>query len=140
MHVKLSKAALLYLEPHSVKKDFAQCSTCMMFMKKESQCMIHKKDIKVTGDMSCGYYIEGKPMEHHTMDGKETGLYTGNVRCENCKYFEPPGNCHALEETGAEHDVKHDGCCNGFTATEGTDSMRKKAEMLEHEEAEEEES
>jgi hypothetical protein len=127
---RLSKEVFLYLEPKTVTREFAQCSTCTMYIAEQKQCMIHAKDKEITPDMTCGYYIEGKPEEHHNMKAEETGLYKGQVRCENCNSFEPPNHCHLFEHLDMDPQVKPDGCCNAFTEVTGIDAMKKKEQQL----------
>ncbi len=131
---KISRAAFLYLEPHKETKDFAQCGTCMMHTGKHKTCTIHGKDIEITKEMSCGFYIAGAP--HEDMAGKEmpavtpkeSGLYDGKVRCENCTHANKQTlTCKLYSELNAElpqvfeldENIKAKGCCNAFTKRSG---------------------
>jgi hypothetical protein len=90
---RLSRDCFIYLDPRPPSDEFAQCSTCRMWLHSQ-RCAIHGPDVKVTGGMSCALYIHGTPLE----DGAETsaivtptesGLVDREVRCENCKFGGP---------------------------------------------------
>lgn len=126
---KITRFAFLYMDPKSPKTRFAQCSTCMLWTGGENNtCVIHGKDLKITGDMTCGLYAHGTPMpswagqEQKSVTPKESGLYKGEVRCENCKYGSEDGcglfiMLNKLDPDTFNLDPKIDpkGCCNAWT-------------------------
>jgi len=80
--------------------------------------------------MSCGFYVHGDPMpdekghEMKSVTPKESGLYKGQVRCENCRHFMARENLCGLYMTlndsademfNLDRHVNKQGCCNGFT-------------------------
>ena len=119
---KINEAAFLYLDPKEPKEKFAQCAACMMFT--GSTCTIHGKDVKITGKMSCGLYVHGKPMpeekghEMKSVTPKESGLVDRQVRCENCKFYHDPNICDLFGRLNKEGSfdlntkVNQYGCCN----------------------------
>lgn len=116
---KNTRDAFLYLEPKKKKlrKEFAQCSTCRMFVPDEytegkiDLCIIHGSDVKVGEGYSCGMYApwpkgtpEEKVMQNHAKElsgglpgsftPEESGLVEREVRCENCEFHRPDeGEC-----------------------------------------------
>jgi hypothetical protein len=87
--MKHKRDTFLYMEGNI--KDFAQCSSCIMWLSKRNKCMIHSESVKIDGDDSCGLYVQGAPREDGTCLGlvtpKESGLVDRQVRCENCFHF-----------------------------------------------------
>ena len=145
--VKIGKSSFLYLEPKSQTKNHAQCETCMMWTgPKSNTCTIHGKDVKVTKTMSCGFYIEGKPVpdaagqEHKFVTPEESGLVDRKVRCENCEHANKEDKTcmlfEALNEELSDYfdlDTKIDpkGCCNAQTEiTPSIDKMRDQANAM----------
>lgn len=128
---KITRAALIYLEPKKVKKDFAQCSTCPMWTgPKHNTCTIHGRKTTVTGTMSCSFYVEGKPMpdeaghEMAAVTPEESGLVDRKVRCENCKYGDSKrAMCTLYEQLNEvlpetfdlDVKIKPEACCNAQT-------------------------
>ena len=144
---KITRSSYLYLEPKTHKKDHAQCSSCMMWTgEKANTCTIHGSKEKVTGDMSCGFYVEGDPMpemageEHASVTSDESGLYKGDVRCENCDAFEDgESECELFEklnEKMPEHfeldtNVQPKACCNAFHPSKpSVKRLRDKADTI----------
>ena len=84
--------------------------------------MILEKDLEVTENSSCGLYVPGKPMEHHTMKAKEAGFIKDTqVRCENCYYASPEKQCLLFRALNFQKDkfdldtkIKMDACCNAW--------------------------
>lgn len=92
---KIKRDAFLYLDPIGDEKQFAQCSTCCMWTgDKGKTCTILGQDIEVTGEMSCGLYINGSNyiqgigQEVARVTPEQAGLVTRQVRCENCRSFD----------------------------------------------------
>ncbi len=102
--------------------------------------------MKVTGDMTCGLYVEGMPMpemagkEHTSVTPKTSGLATMEVRCENCvcggpkattcEYFEMLNKAKP-EEHELDEKIIPSGCCNAFRPMEPSiEGLRKKAAKL----------
>jgi len=125
---KVDRSAFLYMEPKNEenRQEFAQCSTCMMWLYDVNKCSIHGENVEVTGDMSCSLYVEGKPMtaeEHPPMPlvtPEESGLVSHPVRCENCTHFDGIRICNlyvALNRKVSDlfdldTNVDPNGCCN----------------------------
>lgn len=122
---KLQRDIFIYLEPKEPKDQFAQCSTCRMWTGKDGNtCSILGKT-KVTGDMSCDLYVNGKPSpdlkgkEIASMTPKEAGLVKRSVRCENCRSFKN-GICMLYQTLNKSNPdlfslnekVNPRGCCN----------------------------
>lgn len=119
----MKREVFLYMEPrkgtYGNHSEFAQCSTCMMWTgAKHNTCTIHGKT-KVTGDMTCGLYVNGHPMPDeagHEMDSvtkAESGLEKRDVRCENCGYYEKKNShCHLFMMLDMDSKVHPKGCCN----------------------------
>lgn len=128
---KIDRSAFLYLDPKKPKGQFAQCGTCFMWTgKKGNTCFIHGTKIEVTADMSCGFYVNGKPTEEFIgkeqaiVKPQESGAVKRKVRCENCKSFNSDKNeCELFKILNEKMgdlfslDVKVDaqGCCNAQT-------------------------
>jgi hypothetical protein len=90
---RLTRDAFVYLDPKPPENEFAQCSTCRMWVPSE-RCSIHGPDVKVTGGMSCALYIHGEPLAEGTetslvVTPAESGLVDRKVRCENCRWGGP---------------------------------------------------
>jgi hypothetical protein len=92
---KLTRDTFLYLDPVPDVDDFAQCSTCSMWMV-NNLCSIHGSGVYVPGTASCGLYIYGQPnTDPQPGDTKdivtptESGLVDRPVRCENCRWGGP---------------------------------------------------
>lgn len=85
------RAVFLYSEPKGEVENYAQCATCFLWT--GPACLIHGKEVQVTGDMTCCYYVQGNPQkemqgkEFISVTPKESALQKRAVRCENCQYF-----------------------------------------------------
>jgi hypothetical protein len=124
---KLTRETFIYLEPKGDKEKFAQCSTCRMWTGEEGQtCSILGKT-RVTCEMSCNLYVHGKPSpslkgkEIASYTPKEAGLVNRQIRCENCRSFDPKTSVCMLFQTlnkshpnmfQLEEKVNEHGCCN----------------------------
>lgn len=123
---RIGRWAFLYMEPTpSQAKEFAQCSTCQLFMPGKERCGIFGKDDVVKANASCGLYLHGKPNDDQPIQGivtpKDAGYVEGQVRCENCTWYKG-SKCELfakLDETmpdtfnlGSKVDAK--GCCNAW--------------------------
>jgi len=143
---KIKREAFLYMDPKGGdEKNHAQCGTCMMWTgPKGNTCTIHGSQ-KVTGDMSCGLYVNGPPhtdmigKEMDAVPAKESGLYKGDVRCENCEHAElNESECHLYEMLNNEMPkyfqldtkIHPKGCCNSFMPATGFDKLRNKAAAM----------
>jgi hypothetical protein len=96
-----------------------------------STCTIHGKDVKITGDMSCGYYVHGMPMpdekghEMKSVTPSESGLVKRDVRCDNCTHFDGESICNLFKKLNQnpelfdlDEKVTPMGCCNAQTPSE----------------------
>ena len=131
---KIQRDAFLYMDPKGKDQaNHAQCKTCMMWTgPKGNTCTIHGKR-KVTGDMSCGIYVNGPNhtdmigKEMDAVDPKESGLVKDDTRCENCAHFDGKNVCelyYHLNNISAnlfdlDEKVKKKGCCNAFIQQKG---------------------
>jgi hypothetical protein len=79
-----------YMEPNPDINDFAQCSSCILFLKKKSRCYLLANNFKVLPTDTCIMYVQGTPDKAPgteptgALTSKEVGYYRGKVRCENC--------------------------------------------------------
>jgi len=125
---KVDRSAFIYMNPREKYYDnFAQCKTCMMFTGKT--CTIHGPDVSVSKGDSCALYVPGDPMpkekghEMKSVTPEESGLYSGQVRCENCKYYKKGKqecglyqtlNEKVSEKFNLQERVHPKACCNAF--------------------------
>ena len=124
MATKLGADAFLYLTPVPGVDDFAQCSSCCMWVQEDDRCTIHGPHVRVSGSMSCGLYINGEPQLPGTdveaiVSPVESGLVDREVRCENCRHS--GGDVCGLFETlnsempdlfEIDTEIEPKGCCN----------------------------
>lgn len=117
----LCRSTFLYMNPKGDEHKFAQCGTCWKFTGKS--CLEFGPDDKVGEDDSCGLYCFGEPQPDHVGKEKsgttpeEAGFVDGEVRCENCEYFEKGDNdCLLFRMLGMkDYKVHKHGCCNAFS-------------------------
>lgn len=96
-----------------------------MWDAKQNRCAILGSGVLVTGDMSCGEFVPGKPGEdiqlHQDLSPKDVGLVRRPVRCENCRFFNPTASTCGLfedlnqrmpEKWNLDTKVDAQGCCN----------------------------
>lgn len=113
---KLTKSEVLYME---IPKGPLACGNCMMWIKDVDRCMIHPKDTKVTGDMICGLYVNGKPSisDEAESEGYVTatmsGLGKGRTNCGNCRWGVDSYCVHPMLKGWPVH--MQNGCCNAWT-------------------------
>ena len=124
---KLDTSAFLYLEQVIPTTQFAQCATCQLFMPGNERCSIFSKDDVVVANASCGLYVQGTPSDDQEITGvvtpKQAGYVDGQVRCENCIWFNPePSTCGLFEDLNKamptvwdlEEKVEAKACCNAW--------------------------
>lgn len=123
---KLSRNVFLYLNPEPGVDEFAQCSTCEMWVIGDNRCTIHGPRVRVPGTASCGFYVHGLPAEPGTytealVSAEESGLVDREVRCENCQWGGPSTyRCRlfiGLNERlpdifDLDENIEPKGCCN----------------------------
>lgn len=118
----IERDAFLYLDPKGNKKSFAQCNTCVF--NSNNRCAI--LDVKISSDISCGFYISGKSLSltpKSFVTAEEAGLVDRQVRCENCRFFDKNVRCQLFSELTSEYPkifyldsvVDPYGCCNAQT-------------------------
>ena len=124
---KIDGSAFLYLSPKKPAGQFAQCATCINFRPESQRCGIMSDKDEITGKMSCGFYLHGKPNEDQPcrsiVTPKEAGLVDGPVRCRNCSWHDE-GKCglYAMlmqkmpDAFDLDPQVEDDACCNAFQA------------------------
>lgn len=91
---KYTRNVFLYQAPLEPKDDFAQCETCRWWTgAKKQRCAILGKALKADADSSCGLYVHGVPNPDQPIEQsytpEEAGFVTREVRCENCRAFNP---------------------------------------------------
>jgi hypothetical protein len=127
---KIGRWAFIYLEPKKTTGEtynqFAQCSTCDLFLPGKKRCGIFGKNDVVVANASCGLYIQGQPHDDQPIQDvvtpDEAGYVIGQVRCENCSWYKK-GKCELFAmlddkmsdtfKLGADVDPK--GCCNAWS-------------------------
>ena len=130
---KIKRNAFIYLEPseksYGDPKQFAQCGTCALWTgEKRKRCYILGKKLEVLAGDTCGLYCNGEPQvdlltgnEIETMKPEDAAFYKGQVRCENCLYFNSTiSSCKLFFILDSEFPndfdlgsgVKATGCCN----------------------------
>jgi hypothetical protein len=125
---RINRDAFLYLDSKGNKKNFAQCGSCTMFT--GSTCTILGPDVKITTEMSCGFYVPGTPdtsmkgKEIASVTPKEAGLVDRQVRCENCVHVDlDESKCYLFEKLNSSNpslfsldtNIDAQGCCNAQT-------------------------
>ncbi len=123
---KIKRDAFLYLSPKEPRDEFAQCSTCRMYLPGKERCGILGPSVHVPAEASCGLYIHGEPTDEQECEvivkPVEAGLVRRQVRCENCISFDD-GKCKLyamLNELkpdmfDLDENVEAKACCNGQT-------------------------
>src|ERR1044071_3959086 len=88
---KLKRDTFLYMEPKEPKDEFAQCSTCRMYLPGKQRCAILGPSLNVPPEASCGLYVHGEPSDDQDAEKivttEEAGFVKRQVRCENCISF-----------------------------------------------------
>ena len=124
---RIGRWAFIYMEPKDPDsaKEFAQCSTCQLFMPGKKRCGIFGPDDVVKANASCGLYLQGKPHDTQPIQNIVTpaaaGYVEGQVRCENCSWYKD-GTCElfanldkAMPDTfNLGSTVSPKGCCNAW--------------------------
>ncbi len=125
---KIDRSAFLYMDPvGSNASEFGQCGSCRFGV--EGRCVLLGHDVD-KGD-SCGLYVHATeedspavPEEREYVSDRDAGYVRREVRCENCKFFDPDeGDCELFEmlnnlrpETfDLDEKVEARGCCNAQT-------------------------
>lgn len=124
---KLTRSAFIYLEQIVPTKQFAQCSTCSLFLPGKERCGIFSEKDEVKANASCGLYIQGSPNDEQEIRGvvtpEDAGYVNGQVRCENCIWFNAdPSTCGLFEDLNKampsvwdlDEKVLAEACCNGW--------------------------
>ena len=123
----IGRWAFLYLEPDTPEsaEQFAQCSTCSLFLPGKKRCAIFGPDDVVKSNASCGLYIQGKPHDNQKIAGtvtpEQAGYVEGQVRCENCSWYKD-GTCDLFAQLDKNmpdtfrlgSTVSPKGCCNAW--------------------------
>ncbi len=127
---KITRATFLYMDPKAPKEDFAQCGTCVHFNGDRDRCELHGKDDEIDEDDSCGLYVHGIPAggdPQGLVTPGQSGLVDREVRCENCKFFDPDSvareHCDFFTQLNRilpkvfdlDRYVDEYGCCNAQT-------------------------
>jgi hypothetical protein len=131
---KITRATFLYMDPQKPQDEFAQCGTCVHFLEHIGRCELHGDDIEIDDDDSCGLYVHGEAEEGEKPEGlvtpEQSGLVSRQVRCENCKFFDPDSepreHCDFYTQLNRmfpkmfdlDRYVEEYGCCNAQTPGE----------------------
>jgi broad specificity phosphatase PhoE len=115
---------------YTMLNNYAQCTSCKMFISSKAVCSLHGMDVKIKGSMSCSLHAYGHADESElqhvsaAFTPQESGLVDRQVRCENCKFYcEEDSDCELFEFLNGEVGVafalndkvdKH-GCCTAQT-------------------------
>lgn len=128
---RITRATFLYLDPRNPEKKFAQCATCVHFIRDKGLCEWMSADDKIGPNYSCGFYVPGEnavgkePLGLITAD--EAGVVERQVRCENCVFFdsntEPRKHCDFYTQLNLilpgvfdlDRYVDEYACCNAQT-------------------------
>jgi hypothetical protein len=83
------RSAFGYLEPHGSGENFAQCATCVAWIKPRNRCVWFSDRDKAGAGDTCNEYKPGPPVTvpakcTKVMTPTEAGFVEGPVRCENC--------------------------------------------------------
>jgi hypothetical protein len=118
--VTLSQA--LYVPPVP-SGEGRMCNNCMMWVKGEGVCEIHKRGQKIDRQKVCSYHVYGTPKAKWMDAGvkqpltpKLSGLIDapeGGTKCGNCRYYEND-RCHRVatdKDKTVSASVKANGCC-----------------------------
>lgn len=125
------RSAFIYMAPQPPKEIFAQCGSCAHFMPESKRCTLFGKNDVVIAEASCALYAHGVPSDKQEIieatTPTEAGYVLGQVRCENCSWYnEGPSTCGLFEELNSkmgdtfelQENVDKYGCCNGFDRKE----------------------
>lgn len=125
------RSTFLYMEPADDNNDdFAQCETCVEWIKDTDRCYLHRKHDEIDGDDSCGLYVEGEPRTGVEPIGLVTpevsGLVSEQTRCHNCNAFDgrDPNRIHCdffvqlnrmlPKLFNLKERIKPNACCNAM--------------------------
>ncbi len=127
---KVKRDAFLYMESDKEyfqpTEDYAQCASCRLWSGPDSKrCQLFADHFEVKGTDACGLYIPGTPdpdgEPQDLVDPYNVGFVNGQVRCENCAFFDAEESyCELYARLNKEfptvfdlkEDVKPKGCCN----------------------------
>jgi hypothetical protein len=128
---KITRATFLYMDPKAPEDEFAQCGTCVHFLKKLGRCELLGPKVEIDDDDSCGLYAHGTAEADEVPEAlvtpEEAGLVDRQVRCENCKFFDPDSepreHCDLYSQLNRilpklfdlDRYVDEYGCCNAQT-------------------------
>lgn len=122
---RIDRSAFIYLPPKSPKAKFAQCATCLHFIP-DARCGIFSDEDEVSANASCGLYLHGSPGDQecrNIVTPEQAGYVTGEVRCENCSWYDDHvcGLYKLLQQRlpdvfDLDSAVDPQGCCNGWQA------------------------
>jgi len=127
---RITRSTFLYFDSKPPKSKFAQCATCVHFLRREERCELHGPDDDVDDDDSCGLYVHGEALGVHPLSlvtPEQSGLVSRQVRCENCRFFDPDDeprvHCDLYTQLNRmlpalfelDRYVQAKGCCNAQT-------------------------
>jgi hypothetical protein len=126
------RSAFGYLEPVGDAPKFAQCKTCVLWLKDIDRCYwLQPNDEVLEGD-TCIEYVQGPPIRSEdaprvrptgALTKQEVGFVRGDVRCENCNAFDRGDKaCDLFRQLNKafpkiwalDARVKPRACCNAF--------------------------
>ena len=127
---KITRATFLYMDPRNPEEKFAQCDTCMNFIRDKGLCKLLLPTDEIKAGKSCGSYAPGENATGEALGvltAEEVGLVERQVRCENCVFFdpntEPRKHCDLYTQLNLilpgvfdlDRYVDEYGCCNAQT-------------------------
>jgi hypothetical protein len=123
---KITRVAFLYLDGD--KDDYAQCSSCFLYVNSKKRCAILGNDFEVAPEDTCAMYIPGDPVENQPIvkrvSPEEAGYVARKVRCENCFYGGDECKLFVMlnkkmpEVFDLDPKIVSKGCCNAQTPRE----------------------
>lgn len=124
------RSAFGYMAANPSIPDFAQCSSCQVWIKDRERCLWLGNDQPVLKGDSCILYVQGDPIEGDvdalgSLTEDEVGFFRGDVRCENCvSASDDARHCFLYEKLNEAFPdlfllnevVEPKACCNAFAS------------------------
>lgn len=124
------RSAFGYMAANPSIPDFAQCSSCQVWIKDRERCLWLGNDQPVLKGDSCILYVQGDPIDGDvdalgSLTEDEVGFFRGDVRCENCvSASDDARHCFLYEKLNEAFPdlfllnevVEPKACCNAFAS------------------------
>lgn len=119
----MTRAAFIYLSGDT--DDFAQCSTCRLWVSDDDRCILHGPKIMVGGDDSCSFWFSGSEIAARpavSVTPEESGLVHRRVQCHRCLFYEDGPKCGLYaklnkrlgDEFDLDEKIEPHACCNAW--------------------------